>query len=149
MAKGNQAAAQQDKSNPTNSAKPGTKDEKAKKEKKVREQYPIPEGGLKAWPTDFDPKKHKPLKRKDFGDESLFLNSKADDYERRAKALREEALESTKLGGVKDKAKAKKLLSMHKKIAEMTKDMEADGVDVSQLLASLKMAEEAKEEAAG
>ncbi len=119
------------------SARPGTKDEKGKKEKKVRAQYAIPEGGLTAWPADFDSKLNKPLKRKDFADESLFLLSKADEYDRRAKALRQEAEESKKLGSIKDRAKAKQLLKMQKRMKEMTDAMAAEGIDVAALLATV------------
>lgn len=131
------------------SAKPGTTEEKAKKEKRVRVEYTVPEGGLESWPTDFDPKTHKPLKRKDFKDETIWLESKAADYERRAQAMRVE-IETTKtLGSSKDRAKAKKLLSMQKRMEEMQKEMEAEGIDVGALKAAMARAKDKAEGKAG
>lgn len=126
------------------SAKPGTKEEKAKKEKRVRIDYPVPEGGLDSWPTDFDAKVHKPLKRKDFKDETLWLEAKAAEYEKRASAMRDEIETCKTLGNAKDRARAKKLLSMQKRMAEMEAELKGEGVDVDNLLEKLKKRKEAE-----
>lgn len=127
------------------SAKPGARDPKAKKEKKQkveRVEYPVPEGKLERVPEDFDPKKHKPLKRKDFKDEAVFLEIRADQMEAAAKRLREEA-KAVRAGGGKDKGKAKKLIAMQKRMAELQAQLTADGVDVEALMKSLEAPAEA------
>src|SRR4051812_38955543 len=89
------------------SAKPGTQEPKAKREKKPKVEridYPVPEGKLLELPADYDPKKHKPLRRKDFKDEALYLDIAAERAEKHAKRLREEAL-AVRAGGGKDKGK--------------------------------------------
>jgi hypothetical protein len=125
------------------SAAPGTKDEKAKKVKRERVQYPIPEGGLEIYPTDYDSKKFKPLKKKDFKDEALYIEARATHLETQAKNLREEAANMRKMGGVKDKGKAKRLLAMQKRMAELKASLAGEGVDVDALLASMAAPTEA------
>lgn len=137
------------------SAKPGTKDEKAKKAPK-RIEFSAPEGAayvnadgkFTAVPTDWDAKKHQPLKRKTFADDSQWLELRAQDYDRRAAALRKQAVEGKKLGNVKDKAKAKKLLGMQKRMEDLRKQLEADGIDVAALLGAQAEKVEAAVEAA-
>lgn len=136
------------------SAKPGAKAPAAKKEKKVRVKYSAPEnaawvnedGKLIAAPEDFDPKANKPLQRKDFADEATFFEMQANVYEARAKRCREKAEESKKLGGAKDKQKAKKLISMTKRLNELKASLQEEGFDVDSLMASLNGADD--EEAA-
>jgi len=81
----------------------------------------------------FDPKVHRKLKDTNFSDPSLQLEWKADNYEQRAKALRVEAAQLRKLGTVQDRARAKKLIQMQAKIAELAAQLAADGVDVEAL----------------
>lgn len=138
---------------PAASAKPGTPDANgAKPEKIKRVEYKAPDGA--AWvddkglfirkPDDFDPKKHLPIKRKQYADDSVALLIRADDLEARAKKLREMAEEAKKLGGLKEKGKAKRLLSMHKKFAELQEQLKAAGIDVEALLAGAPMVENAE-----
>lgn len=117
------------------SAKPGTTDDAAKKVKKNRAQYPIPEGGLEGVPADFDRKKFKPLKKKDFKNEADFLELRATNLEEAAKRLRDEA-KAVRAGGGKDKGKAKRLVAMTKKMADLKASLEAEGIDVAALLAA-------------
>lgn len=121
------------------SARPGTKAPaaaKPKKEKVVKIAYPH-EQPLTEYPADFNPKLHLPLKKKDFADSTLYYTKLADVYEARAKALREKAAEEGKLGSVKDKALAKRLIAMTKRMAEMKAAMSAEGIDVDDILASV------------
>lgn len=117
------------------SAKPGTKNEDGKREKKKREKYPVPEDGLEAWPEDFDASKHKPLKKTDFKNEAVWLDRKAEEAEEKAKRYRQEAETVRKIGSTKDQKKAKKLLKVQSELAELRKALAADGVDVDALLA--------------
>lgn len=125
------------------SAKPGTTAEvatKPKKEKKPKVERTLlapPEGGFTDWPKEWDPKIHKPLRRKDFANDVTFLNRKADHYEIMAKRFRQEAIDSEKLGGLKERGKAKKLLQMQRKFEELKAQLKADNVDVEAILASL------------
>jgi len=123
---------------PAKSAKPGTEDGAAQKEKVERIDYVVPEGGLTEVPADFDPKKHKPLKRKDFKDESVFLLSRAAELEKKAAWYRTEAENVKKLGSVKDRVKAKRLLAMQKRMQELQASLAAEGVDVAALLGTLE-----------
>lgn len=122
---------------PKAGARPGAKEPKAKKEKKVRIAYPVPEGGLEAVPADFDPKVHKPLGRKNFKNEAVWYELKAQELEKKAASLRVEATNIGKLGNVKDRAKAKRLLDLQKRMAELSESLVAEGVDVEALLATL------------
>jgi hypothetical protein len=119
------------------SARPGTKDDSGKKAKVERVEYTVPEGGFTEIPSDFSSKIHKPLKRKDFKDEALWFELRAAELEAKAKRARAEADNVRKLGGVKDRAKAKRLISMQKRMAEISEQLTAQGVDVAALLGSL------------
>lgn len=131
------------------SAKPGTTDEagkkgkKAKKEKTPRVAYPGLKGAdekpvrLTAWPTDFDPKTHKPLKRDNFENEAVWYDHMADEYEARAKDYREQAELSRKLGNQSDRQKAKKLAKMQNQMAKLQEELKSQGIDVAALLGAL------------
>lgn len=135
------------------SAAPGTKEPKAKKEKVERVDYPIVAGTewsvttgegdaavtkLTAWPTDHDPKVHKPLTRKDFADEAVFYDVQADRLERQAKKFRDKAAETRTLGNVKERVKAKKLIAAMKRMEDMKAELVASGVDLEALMKSLQ-----------
>lgn len=127
----------------TATAKPGTVDEKAKKEKKPgRVAYPGLKAAdgtdvkLKAIPTDWDRKAHKGFSRKNFEDDALYLEWRAQQFDHAAAALRKQAEESKKLGNVKDRAKAKRLLQLQKRLGELQKQLADQGINVEALLAS-------------
>lgn len=125
------------------SAAPGTKDDSAGKKEKVAKVFhpslkPNDEGKptakLAGVPDDFDPKKHKPLRKQDFEGEHIFLRMKADKLEEEAKKLREDADMVEKLGSSADRAKAKKLKAMQEKMEALRKQLEEQGIDVESLL---------------
>lgn len=152
------------------SAKPGTKDVKAAKpEKKQRVFYPGLEAGpvmedgkpklnkkgkpiiraskkLAAVPADFDIKLHKPLTRDSFEDESLYFELKAQYFDKKAAELRSQAADVKALGSVKDRGAAKKLLTLQKRMAELTAELEGKGVDLTAIKA--KIAEDLAKKAA-
>ena len=127
------------------SAAPGTTDEKGSKEKVEKVVYPGLLGDidpetkeparlvLKDWPEDFDPKKHKPLLKRDFETEAPWLINRAEKLEAQAKAYRDEAEMVKKLGSKQDRAKAKKLIQMRDRMAELRAQLEAEGIDVDAL----------------
>lgn len=154
MSKVNKPAAQNPKAvpesvaPPAGAAKPGTTDAAAKEPKKGKVLYPALVGPkdaegkdtiipLKEVPKDWDPKAHKGLRRKDFSDEALFWDWRADRMELQVKKIRAHAEELRKLGTVKDRSRAKKLLSMQKRIADLKAQLEGEGVDVDALLTTL------------
>lgn len=128
------------------SAKPGTEDQKGKKEKVQKIDHPSligekdPKSGqhlrkrIAEFPKDFDPKVHKPLKKSDFENESVWLLHKADELEAKAKDLREEAKMADKLGSAKQRAQAKQLVKMQKRAAELMASLKSAGIDVDKLM---------------
>lgn len=152
------------------SAKPGTVDPVAEKPAKVKpvfypglEAKPVvvdgkpklnkagkeivrPTKKLDAVPADYDPKKHKPLGKADFADESIFLELKAQRLEQQAADLRKQAADVKALGSIKDRGAAKKLLNLQKRIDELTKDLEGKGVDLTAIKAKLAASMAAKTE---
>lgn len=106
-----------------------------KAERAKRVKYPVPEGGLETWPEDYDAKKHKPLSRNAFKDETLWLTKKADFHEAQAKKIREEIEEIKQLGPGKDRAKAKKLMKVQGELDALKAALAATGVNVEELLA--------------
>ena len=123
---------------PKNSAAPGSADNKAEKQSKVSYPGLFNEAGedikLTTIPTDWDHKLHQPLTRKSFEDESLWFTMRAVDCEKRAKFYRDAAEDHKKLGNVKDRAKAKKLVQMQKRFDELKAQLASQGVDVDSLL---------------
>ena len=138
------------------SAKPGTKAEAVTKKKAERKPYPglTDDKGepikLTAVPTDFDSKKHKPLKRSDFKTEDIFLDMKADAAEAMAKKLRAEAEDVRNGGGSKKtRAKVKRLKLIQERVAKMEKELRDADVDIDGVLAELSAsADDSESEAA-
>jgi hypothetical protein len=91
------------------------------------------ENKLTEWPEDHDPKVHLPLVKKDFVTEAPWLVHRAEQMEHTAAKLREQAVLSAKFGNAKDRAKAKKLLSMRETMARLEADLLAQGIDVAAL----------------
>jgi hypothetical protein len=122
------------------SAAPGTSDTAAGKVEKTF--YPglkVDEKGnpterVEGVPEDFDDAKHKVLRRRDFTDEAIWFDLRADEYEVRAKDYRQQAVDYRKLGSVVDRAKAKRLLAMQKRMNELMEQLESQGIDVEALL---------------
>lgn len=163
------AAVQPTAQKPAGNAKPGAKDPKAAKapkEKLVRTFHPAlavaknekgklaPTAKLDKIPDDFNPKAHKPLQRRDFNDESIWFEVKAREMEAKAADYRKQATEFKALGGAAKSGQAKRLLAMQKRVAELTAQLAAQGLDVNAILAAANAAaakpaavEPAKEEA--
>jgi hypothetical protein len=121
---------------PEPSAAPGTEAREAQEAPKGRIEYPnIPEDGLEGIPEDFDFRLHKVIKRKQFKDEANWFELKALEMEGKAKAYRKQAEDFKKLGSVKDRNKAKRLVQMRNRMAELMAELKAGGTDVEALLA--------------
>jgi len=130
---------------PPQSAKPGSEvvDEKAKKEKVKRTLYPAlnpldddgnPTGKLTAVPEDFDRRKHIPLRKGDFKDSAMYLDWRAAQCEVDAVKFRQQATEERALGNASDRAKAKRLKSLHDRFAQLQAELAGAGVDVDAIL---------------
>lgn len=105
-----------------------------------------PDGGYDvAVPEGFDFDKFRPLKKRDFTSEHLFYEHKAAQMDHKAAAFRAQGEEAKKLGSTKERAKAKRLIKMTEKMAELRKQLEAQGIDVDAVLATVKTDEKSDE----
>jgi hypothetical protein len=89
---------------------------------------------ITAVPADYDPKKHIPLRKADFAEEYQFLEYQADEYEKRAKKLREEAAEIKQLGSKEDRDNMRRLKAMQEKMQDTLAALAASGVDTSKVI---------------
>lgn len=128
-------------------AAPGTADgagqKGGKKDKVKRVDYPgltDSEGNavkLTSIPEDYNPKIHKPLKKTNFADESVFLIARAERLEQMAVKLRKEAETVKNLGSTAQRQSARKLMKMQESMATLMANLSAQGVDVQALLAAV------------
>lgn len=143
------AAAPATPAKPANSAAPGTPDaaagaKKEKKKKVKRELHPAlwdekNETRLKltAVPADYDPKKHKPLGRKDFEKESLWFEQRALKCEAQAAKFREMGKEADAIGGSTEKGKLKRLANIKKRTDDLIAQLKEAGVTDEEIKAAL------------
>lgn len=140
---------------PPPSARPGTEDTTARKQKKEKvPRVPYPglkdaEGKdvkLKGVPEDFDPKRHKPLKMRNFENPVEFLEQRAKHYEELAVKTRQEAAEWRAAGGApkKSQVQAKKLAKMLSSIEQLKKELVGE-LGEDQVAAIIKAAQEGVE----
>jgi hypothetical protein len=133
---------------PTQSTKPGAEAPKPKKkrEKVIRAWHPAlkpsaedgkPTVKLEAVPADYNPKVHKPLKRVHFTNEAVLLDYAAERLEKKAKALRAEAHEARTTGGNGTRTVAKQMRKYMEKLAAMTEQLKAQGIDPNEFLKGL------------
>jgi hypothetical protein len=124
------------------SAAPGTEDSAAVKPR--RTFYPglkvddkkNPTVKIEKIPDDFNPKDHLPLRRRDFVDEATWFEMKADEFAAKATSFRTQASNYRKLGSLKDRARAKKLVAMQARMDELKTQLAAQGINVDELLSS-------------
>jgi len=132
------------------SAKPGTVDAKAKKVEKVHcswfdendektdEDGRITElESLKEMAEKFDKKLHKPIKRTDFSEESLWWEWRAIVFDGQAAEARMKAKEAATLGSKSERAKAKRFVRMSEKLEALKAELAASGTDMAALMATL------------
>lgn len=153
---------------PAGGARPGTvvpaaQGDGKKKEKIVRTFHPLlkpeekknektgktrlePTARLKDIPADYDPKKHKPLQRRHFEDESLWWELRARHYDSLAVKCRQEAVTAKTTGSAADRVKARRLAQMAKKLEELKSSLSGQGVDVEAIIKAAMASSEKKEE---
>ena len=128
---------------PAQNEAPTESTEKPKKQVRKQIKYPGLQDAdgnpvkLKEFPADFNLTDHKPFIRKDFEDETLWLDWRADFYEAKAKGYRDEAAMIRQYGSPEDQKAAKKLLAMQKKFAALQAQLTGDGIDVAGILSSI------------
>lgn len=139
-------ATKQQSNKKTSAAAPGTKgDEAAAAEKKGKIFHPAlkadaegkPTVKLEEVPADYDPKKHKPLKKSDFASEATYCIMRAEELERKAADYRQEADLIKKGGGKKAAQKAKRLAKMQERMEALKKELAESGINVEELMSSL------------
>lgn len=124
---------------PASSTKPGDPgSEKAKKEKVSKVRFAVPEEGLDAWPADFDPKKHKPLRRSDFKNELPYLEHRREKLQSQLTSVEEEIKLVKETGSSGGRAKAKKLLKVQNELDTLKDALAAQGINAEELLAKMK-----------
>lgn len=89
---------------------------------------------FKAVPDDFAFDTMKPLKKKSFATDAAFFEYRAKEMEFKAGKFRAQAEEAKKVGTGAERNKAKKLVKLQSKIAELRAQLEAQGVDVEELI---------------
>lgn len=89
---------------------------------------------LEAVPKEYNSGVHRPLLKDNFKDESYYFVYKAELHEAKAADYRKQAEDFKKLGDSGDRKKAKRLLTMQKRMADLKAELEAQGVDVSALM---------------
>lgn len=94
---------------------------------------------LEAFPDDFNPSEHSPFIRKDFKDETIWLNWRADELEKKAAGYREEAEMIKRFGSDSERKQAQQLLKLREKFEALKKQMSTgeNAIDVDALLATL------------
>ena len=104
---------------------------------------------LKEVPETYDEKVHRPLRKENFEGDDWYYIHKAEQLEAQAQWNRKQAEDYRKLGGVQDRAKAKRLLDMQSRMAELKAQLAADGVDVEALMGGNAVANAPAEQPAG
>ena len=90
----------------------------------------------------FDGSVHTSIKRADFADEALYYDMRAAELDARAAGMRGKAADIRKIGNVADRARAKKLLSIARRMADLRASLTEQGVDVDALLAAAEVGDD-------
>ncbi len=98
---------------------------------KVEYEHELP---LVELPKDYDSNKHTPLKKGDFEKEEFYYEMRAVVYDKYASGMRRKAEEAKRMGSMTDRTKAKRLLRIQSQMATLREQLEADGVNVDELL---------------
>jgi hypothetical protein len=127
-----------------------TKEEKGRKDFAPAKDILNADGLMTSVPGDFDYRKNKPLKKTAFASEDVYIDyqglvaeQKAAFFTELAKERRDRADHLRKFGDADTRRKAKKLERATKQALLLQKELEAQGIDVSEILAGLENTEEA------
>lgn len=94
-----------------------------------------------AMPDGFSFDTHKPIKRTHFAHDKYYFEHRALCFDHKAAMNRALAEEAAQFGSRKERMAAKKLQRMNSKIAELTAELKAAGVDVESILAAISSEE--------
>jgi len=108
--------------------------------KTKRAEYPVPDGGFKEWPLDWDGSEHKMLQRHQFADPAIWLEKKATLAELESQKYRAEAEQIKKFGPPKGASSAKRLQKVQGELSALYAALEKQGVNVAQVKASAGIA---------
>lgn len=86
-------------------------------------------------PEGFHHRKHRPLVKSHFASEDLYYDYQSELYAKKSADAKEKAEEIRKLGTSGDRTKAKKLLTLTKRMEDLKRQLEAQGVNVEELMA--------------
>jgi len=114
------------------------KHEEPKAEKKGRESFKLSKEAYKvAVPENFNFAEYKPLKKKNFETDELYYMHRAAEMQFRAGAFVQRATDAKLNGANRATAgKAKRLIKLTEKMAELRKQLEEQGIDVKAILAT-------------
>ncbi len=116
-------------------------DAEKKKQKRKQVKHPLlrdADGNpqkLTEMPEDFNLGDHKPLIRKDFEDETIWLEWRAGIYEAKAKDYRDEAALIRQFGSAEERKAAEKLMKVRKQFEKLKADLAGQDIDVEAILA--------------
>jgi hypothetical protein len=85
-------------------------------------------------PENFDFDTFKALKKRDFASDEMFYRYRAAEMEHKAAGFITKAEEAKKMGSAADRGKAKRLIKLQEKMAELKKQLTEQGVNVDELL---------------
>jgi len=74
------------------------------------------------------------LKKKDFTEDHFYMFYRAAELESKAAAIRSKAEEIKKLGGAKQRTKAKRLIKLREQFAALSEQLKQQGIDVDALM---------------
>jgi hypothetical protein len=89
-----------------------------------------------AVPEGFNFKTNKQLKKKDFASAELYFNFRAAEMDAKAQSFRDQAIIAKAEGTGTERGKAKRLIKLTEKMAELKKQLQEQGIDVEELLKS-------------
>jgi hypothetical protein len=87
-----------------------------------------------AVPPGFNFLNYKPLKKKNFATEALYYEHRVAEMDFKSDSFAAQAEEARKFGDSKQRNKAKKIVKLNEKMAELRKQLTAQGINVDELL---------------
>ena len=87
-------------------------------------------------PDGFNFKDYKPLKKKNFKDEALYFEHRAEEMAYKMTAFKAQAEEARTTGSAADRRKKKQIVKLNAKMNELKEQLVAQGIDVEALIAA-------------
>jgi hypothetical protein len=124
--------------NPSKSSKPAKTTEAAAKQTHKRTGFKVSTEAYKtSMPENFNFADYKPLKKKNFETDELYFLHRAEEMKHKASTFLRRAAEAKAAGTNRATAgKAKRMIKLTEKMAELRKQLEEQGIDVESILAT-------------